>query len=78
MKTLFSIITVAASSAFLFVSMLNNQLEYNAAMFNEQPAKFDARLTEMHTATVKGMPHFYKPAFERNKVELSRFFRLVK
>lgn len=76
MKRFASIITGIGSTAFLFTAALNSQLMYNKTMFNEQPAKFDARLVEMHTNSKTG--EFYGAAKGVNYTQLERFFKLVK
>lgn len=73
MKHLLQIIT---GSTLIFASFLNSQLVYNADKFNNEPAAFDARLTEMHTNQETG--EFYKPAKEANRRELARFFDMVR
>lgn len=75
-NVLTKIIGFTASSAFLFTAALNSNLVYNKTVWNEQPAKFDARLVEMHTNKQNG--EFYVTAKTRNYVNLDRFFGLVK
>lgn len=75
-RTIASIIGFTASSAFLLASVLNQNLVYNASMFKAQPAKFDTRLTEMHTNQKNG--EFYATAKTANKVNLNRFFQMIK
>ena len=76
MRTFVRLITGMASTAFIFASLFNQQLTYNADMFYNQPAKFDARLTEMHTNQLTG--EFYGQAKGVNYTELSRFFGMVR
>lgn len=71
-----SITGFAATAAFISVGFFNQQLVYNKAMFTEQPAKFDARLTAMHTNQLTG--EFFAPAKKVNFDQLSRFYGMVR
>lgn len=63
-------------SAFLFYSMFNSQLVYDAEMFRTQPEKVEIRVTDMHTITDRttGQSRFFKPAFDANMDILGRFY----
>ena len=71
-----SITGFAATAAFISVGFFNQQLVYNKAMSTEQPAKFDTRLTAMHTNQLTG--EFYSSSKKVNVEQLNRFFKLVK
>ncbi|HEV7278868.1 MAG TPA: hypothetical protein VGN57_01540 [Pirellulaceae bacterium] len=65
-------------SAFLFATMFNSQLTWNADKFDNDPVAFDARVTAMHTVEEDGVIRFFKPAKEANMVELSKFFGMIR
>ena len=68
----------ATGSLLAFAALFNAQLTYNADMFNNKPAQFDARLTEMHTVTQQGKVVVFTEAKNRNKIELSKLFRAIR
>ncbi len=70
-------ITAIASSTFFFAALLNAQLTFNADMFKNEPEKFDARLTEMHTVKQQGVPVLFSEAKKTNYLELAKFFKVV-
>ena len=74
--TLRNIIGAVASSTFLFASVFNDQMFYNAALFNAEPQTVEAKVRDNHTDDEDGTVN--EKGIVVNMAELSKFYSMIR
>lgn len=68
-------LSTIGTSAFIFASLFNSQLTYNAELFASEPETVEARVRDNHTDKDDNN-RFFEKAFDANMRELIRFYEM--